>query len=764
MFASNVIGTSRRTAAGSTLDPAAGNPAFAQAMRHRPARHDSSLTENEREAGNPQSTSSTTVAGESGHGAAFDFSRTPIHSPEPVSGTHAISASTMQRALQRKPVAGSVDDPLEHEADRVADHVMRAPGRAPSIGSATKQVSLKRDAGATPVAVDDVLDSSGEPLAAPLRNFFEPRFGCDLGGVRIHANSNAASAARSLGAAAFTYGSDIAFAAGRYQPRSDDGQRLLAHELTHVVQQRGGARPAGPAAVDPSGPAEREAAAVAGNLPFAHAPKVATPRCIQRFEAGEHAQFGETGAELKSLINAPASVYVVKPGGETLAAIATAFGVSQDDLLERNKDKIKQLPLPKTKASGKKRKTVPGFAAGERIEIPKTLNPAMRDALTVNELSYEAGQPDAAGKRATVSYGEGIAMSGDLFANPGQIDATPKDKLNNLQNMIQGEKTSSKTGKFVENADWEAASDKRFSDLALHNESHFAPSNPSLATAASPASAPNHKTEWERHHTDALRNSQAGDKNKALQRNAFADHFLTDAFSAGHLINKLDVMEKFKGGIKTVGPAPMTKDSKLTPDSISFFDQVAAQAFVGPVKALFSQYELVETHAFIHFNIDSVSMFSKLLQGIYKEEPGTGMVASGVAKAVHDDLSTKSGGIPVENQKGDKWQLSGDRTLNAKTSDPKTLEIGRKAVAQSQYNVLSVFNETPPLDLPKLFKAVWDFVPQPTSAGTADIKTAVDQGTDPKQATLVSRLVQMIKNEYPTIIKKLVDLGKLRKA
>ena len=116
----------------------------------------------------------------------------------------------------------------------------------------------------------------------------------------------------------------------------------------------------------------------------------------------------------------------------------------------------------------------------------------------------------------------------------------------------------------------------------------------------------------------------------------------------------------------------------------------------------------------------------------------------------------------MENAKGEKWQLPGDTSLNAATVDPKdsakTLEVGRKAVAQSQYNVLSVFNRPGPLDLPALFKAVWDYVPRPTAAGAADIKATVDAGTDPTRPTLVSRLANVIKAEYKTILEKALAL------
>ncbi|MFY1825796.1 eCIS core domain-containing protein [Myxococcus fulvus] len=81
---------------------------------------------------------------------------------------------------------------------------------------------------------------SGHPLESSARAFFEPRFGHDLGGVRIHTDAKAAASARALQARAYTVGSDIAFQEGAYSPATHAGRRLLAHELTHVLQQTGG--------------------------------------------------------------------------------------------------------------------------------------------------------------------------------------------------------------------------------------------------------------------------------------------------------------------------------------------------------------------------------------------------------------------------------------------------------------------------------------------------------------------------------------------
>ncbi|HEX8674758.1 MAG TPA: DUF4157 domain-containing protein, partial [Longimicrobium sp.] len=96
--------------------------------------------------------------------------------------------------------------------------------------------------GAAPhrAALDARPRGGGQPLDSGTRSFMEPRFGRDFGGVRLHTGPDAAASARGVNARAFTVGQDIYFGAGEYSPRSAPGRRLLAHELTHTVQQSGG--------------------------------------------------------------------------------------------------------------------------------------------------------------------------------------------------------------------------------------------------------------------------------------------------------------------------------------------------------------------------------------------------------------------------------------------------------------------------------------------------------------------------------------------
>ena len=155
--------------------------------------------------------------------------------------TGECSECQSKKRLQTKLTIGASNDPLEQEADRVADQVMAAPAHAnvtdapPRIQRFTEQTT--GDAGSAPASVDQALASSGSPLEPALRQDMEQRFGHDFSRVRVHADAAAEQSAREVNAHAYTVGHDVVFAAGQYAPQSAAGHRLLAHELTHVVQQ-----------------------------------------------------------------------------------------------------------------------------------------------------------------------------------------------------------------------------------------------------------------------------------------------------------------------------------------------------------------------------------------------------------------------------------------------------------------------------------------------------------------------------------------------
>jgi hypothetical protein len=170
-------------------------------------------------------------------GVSWDFSKIPVFPPDRASRPQPSSpfaATPLLGATQARLAVGQVNDPLEHEADRVADQVMRMPAPDISVTSTPPNLRRKRTAG----VVQDVLRSPGQPLDTSTRAFFEPRFGHDFSHVRVHADAKGAASAGDAGARAYTLGERIVFGPSQFAPHNATGQHLLAHELAHVVQQR----------------------------------------------------------------------------------------------------------------------------------------------------------------------------------------------------------------------------------------------------------------------------------------------------------------------------------------------------------------------------------------------------------------------------------------------------------------------------------------------------------------------------------------------
>jgi hypothetical protein len=143
--------------------------------------------------------------------------------------------------LQAKLALGQPGDLFEREADRIAEAVASGSSGAPAGGSAVPP-RLRRKGGMgeaeeAPPVVDEALRSPGQPLGAEARAFMEPRIGHDFSRVRVHTDDLAARSAHAVGALAYTVGNDVVFGTGRYAPETSAGRSLLAHELTHVVQQ-----------------------------------------------------------------------------------------------------------------------------------------------------------------------------------------------------------------------------------------------------------------------------------------------------------------------------------------------------------------------------------------------------------------------------------------------------------------------------------------------------------------------------------------------
>jgi hypothetical protein len=202
----------------------------------------------------------------------------------------ALGNGAVARLIQTKLRVSQPGDPDEREADRIANLVVSMPEAAArqSIDRPVQEEDDDRDSEIRPkrlsppadvaiedddhAAVEDRLTATkgaGRPIADDVRGFFEPRMQTDFSGVRIHTGQDAAELNRAFNARAFAHGRDIYFSPNQYRPDTGDGRQLLAHELTHVVQQ-GGARqggvqrfPLGPIRESGTGVVQRVAPAVA---------------------------------------------------------------------------------------------------------------------------------------------------------------------------------------------------------------------------------------------------------------------------------------------------------------------------------------------------------------------------------------------------------------------------------------------------------------------------------------------------------------------
>jgi hypothetical protein len=152
------------------------------------------------------------------------------------------------RPLQAHLSVSQPGDRYEQEADRVAAQVMASPS-APQLNAPVQIQRLANGAAeqqqAVPQSVEQTLASSGRPLEPAVRENMEQRFGHSFADVQLHLSGQAQQSARDVGAEAYTVGRNLVFDSGKYAPETRAGQHLLAHELTHVVQQSGSAQSSG---------------------------------------------------------------------------------------------------------------------------------------------------------------------------------------------------------------------------------------------------------------------------------------------------------------------------------------------------------------------------------------------------------------------------------------------------------------------------------------------------------------------------------------
>lgn len=207
--------------------------------------------------------------------SSFARAQGPLRATGPVVGL-GVSPATERLGIQPKLTVNEPGDKYEKEAERVADAVMRMSDPAANVDIHEEvpsdriqrmcprcrrrhrqgkpldceecEAELQRKESSEETSIGDAetrrqiqsVRDGGRPLPNSVRSFFGSRFGRDFSDVRVHTGSEADEAAQSINAKAFTAKQDIVFRSGAYRPQTQSGKKLLAHELTHVVQQTGG--------------------------------------------------------------------------------------------------------------------------------------------------------------------------------------------------------------------------------------------------------------------------------------------------------------------------------------------------------------------------------------------------------------------------------------------------------------------------------------------------------------------------------------------
>ena len=208
------------------------------------------------------------VGASAGNGDPISFAQIPVLAAKEHGVVNPFVYQERRFPIQRKLAIGVVDDPFESEANSIAEQVITVSKRVDPIRE-TGQAGIRRKCACegsdvecaecrkerekiiqrkaadtttsieAPPIVHQVLSSPGRPLDPGTRGFFESRFGFDFSQVRVHTGKKAEESAAAVNAVAYTVGPNVVFGTGRYLPSTSEGKRLMAHELTHVVQQRG---------------------------------------------------------------------------------------------------------------------------------------------------------------------------------------------------------------------------------------------------------------------------------------------------------------------------------------------------------------------------------------------------------------------------------------------------------------------------------------------------------------------------------------------
>ena len=370
------------------------------------------------------------------------------------------------------------------------------------------------------------------------------------------------------------------------------------------------------------------------------------------------------------------------------------------------------------------------------------------------------------GEPVEMSQGELIALA-DFYATPEDMMHAPKVELEALVEDIRRDKDARMGvpgAEPVSTKEWQddlvdRPEGKGYLDLLADNEGHFGP------PTSGGAGGEDHRSLFFRNHLKALQAAHAqASTTKTVPEaatilNGFACHFLTDAFSAGHLFNKAEMLTRVAAAWNAI-------DEHLGPDQHnSFTDSVAAIVMTNPESAEQLSHYRLDLETIVGVQDITAANLSKLLMAMAWGRPTD--FYNVILNLVHDRLdhsvSDPQHGIEAQNARGDTWTtMAGDDTLK---QSPETLRISKAAVAQSFRNLEQAAQTSDTLtDTVKdtvVTQEVWDYTPKPTALGTAAMEKLIVEMLDLTSAGTIAAFAAKTIQNLPAAIPEMVRLGYL---
>ena len=372
-------------------------------------------------------------------------------------------------------------------------------------------------------------------------------------------------------------------------------------------------------------------------------------------------------------------------------------------------------PLTRTKPTSKSLRYKP-FETGEHIQIVDTAIPALTGTLNIRGLPITLGE---------------ISALPDFYAAPSDLYKTDTKKLSSLLSAMRTSAPKSE-------ADWARLDDNYFS-LKENNAHHFAPGNGNDMN--------NNRDTFQRYYSDGLKIAKINPEQGSLYT-GWSMHFLTDAFSSGHLFNKSEVMRAFDANMKN----PQIQEK--------FFDQIASALIVDKSVKPLANYEvngfLTNLFGFkwISGAIDTKEDLKKLLHGIYASKPD--LFANLSVAALHDSLNNS--GVDVENARGESWHAYGDSQLS---KSPQSTSLMQKAI-KNMVDTLEKSKKNQPVE--NNVQDIWSYVPHPTeTSGKPFVEAEIKALTNPLNVRLQAYVKSKAAEFMPTLIENLVAQGYLKK-